>query len=133
MPLSPSILSVLSEDLLVRVYGFLDPPCRKKMATRQQRVSPSRLTEPHIDPNPPSRVPPRASLQLPEPLLPRPLRLPQTRRRRRSAPSVPRRRFDKVAEPEPRHRAPSQGTGDAGSLVPRPRASRRVSLLGVRR
>ena len=30
MPLSPSILSVLSEDLLVRVYGFLDPPCRKK-------------------------------------------------------------------------------------------------------
>uniref|UniRef100_A0A1J3IH99 F-box/LRR-repeat protein 3 n=1 Tax=Noccaea caerulescens TaxID=107243 RepID=A0A1J3IH99_NOCCA len=27
---SPSILSVLSEDLLVRVYGFLDPPCRKK-------------------------------------------------------------------------------------------------------
>ncbi|KAG2316572.1 hypothetical protein Bca4012_067432 [Brassica carinata] len=26
---SPSILSVLSEDLLVRVYGFLDPPCRK--------------------------------------------------------------------------------------------------------
>ncbi|KAG2278568.1 hypothetical protein Bca4012_041110 [Brassica carinata] len=30
MPLSPSILSALSEDLLVRVYGFLDPPCRKK-------------------------------------------------------------------------------------------------------
>ncbi|ESQ32218.1 hypothetical protein EUTSA_v10003812mg [Eutrema salsugineum] len=26
---SPSILSVLSEDLLVRVYGFLDPACRK--------------------------------------------------------------------------------------------------------
>lgn len=29
MPLSPSVLSVLSEDLLARVYGFLDPPCRK--------------------------------------------------------------------------------------------------------
>ncbi|XP_010546742.1 PREDICTED: F-box/LRR-repeat protein 3 isoform X2 [Tarenaya hassleriana] len=29
MSLSPSILSVLSEDLLVRVYGFLDPTGRK--------------------------------------------------------------------------------------------------------
>ncbi|CAE6123355.1 unnamed protein product [Arabidopsis arenosa] len=29
MSMSPSILSVLSEDLLVRVYEFLDPPCRK--------------------------------------------------------------------------------------------------------
>ncbi|KFK26555.1 hypothetical protein AALP_AA8G263800 [Arabis alpina] len=29
MSASPSILSVLSEDLLVHVYGFLDPPCRK--------------------------------------------------------------------------------------------------------
>ncbi|KAH0923513.1 hypothetical protein HID58_023531 [Brassica napus] len=27
--MSHSILSALSEDLLVRVYGFLDPPCRK--------------------------------------------------------------------------------------------------------
>lgn len=29
MSMSTSILSVLSEDLLVRVYEFLDPPCQK--------------------------------------------------------------------------------------------------------
>ena len=106
------------------------------MASRQQRVPPSRLAEPNLHPNPPRRVPPRASLQAPQPLLARPLRLPQTRRRRRFAHSPRRRRFDvasQVAQPEPRHRGSSQGAGDAGSSVPRSGASRRVSLLGVRR